>query len=208
MKIRNILYKLIDTVLLNTFVIKIINIIINNPQYIYIKYIYEFYICGYKTTMDFINNNGVILKHIKLNGGEIPPFKHTPYNYTYLVITKKCSYGKTIKIIHKTDYYKLQNNIIFTNVNSPLIQVEITDDDTNISSILPLDKPSYNICIDGNKIPHCFYIYYYDNVVKNVFDKSLNNFSIQIIDNNVKIIKLEKSNTLHFIKNTYLLINE
>ena len=104
-------------------------------------------------------------------------------------------------------YHSIPDNLEYRQVNYKFIQIEIVLGD--ICFNIKLSNESYNFYVVNNKIDCEFILYflkiYYIDRITSLSNDVLLNYKINIIDQDVNKIELDRNKTLTFQENSYIL---
>lgn len=104
-------------------------------------------------------------------------------------------------------YHSIPDNLEYRQVNYKFIQIEIVLED--ICFNIKLSNERYNFYVVNNKIDCEFILYllknYYIDKINSLSNDELLNYKINIIDQDVNKIELDRNKTLTFQENNYIL---
>ena len=132
--------------------------------------------------------------------------KNPDLNYDFIIFSENDIMNDNIvnNIILNNDL----DNIKYENADYKFIMSVITI--KNVIIQVSFKTNEYNFLIVNNKIDKKFINYflkkYYNNFIKNLNDLEIENYSIQIIDQNADLINFDSSKTLIINKNNYVCI--
>jgi hypothetical protein len=185
---------------------KYINYIIHIIEPFINQYIYK-----YNTTIYLFDSIGLLIEQDEYN--------ETIHKYINIVVIKKCKQGQLIKVLNNENCEMLKckgfdyfmNNYEFSKinmeiVNSPFIQIEIINNETKEHVVFPLKSTKNIICIENTNIPYFFFKYYFNNIDIKKFNKTLSNYTVNIMDNQIKCFELKKHETININRGGYTTI--